>query len=99
MKYKYIDTTLNLEILAEEASEIIQAKSKIIRFGLTDYHPKNEYPNDKQLAHEIGHLMFLVQILVDNKTIKQEDINEGYFHKKEKMPKWYNYKKGSTKHE
>lgn len=86
---QFNNQALNLEILAEECSEIIQAKSKIIRFGIDDFHPKNVFNNRKKLAHEIGHLMFLIEILVQNKTIKQDDIQEGYDHKKEKMPKWY----------
>lgn len=87
----YNNQSLNLEILAEEAAEIIQIKSKIIRFGIDDYHPKNKLPNRQKLEEEIGHFLYVMNILIDNGTISQEGIDAGWEHKKNKMPKWYRY--------
>jgi len=80
---------LNLEILAEEAAEVIQIKSKIIRFGINDYHPKNKMPNREKLGQEIGHFIEMVNLLVGNGTVSKESIARGINHKTEKLKKWY----------
>lgn len=78
----------NLEVLVEEAGEIIQAKSKIIRFGLHDYHPKNKMPNQQKLGMEIGNMLKMVDILVDQGIILTEDINRGNEEKEIKLKTW-----------
>lgn len=85
----YTDMRQNLEIFAEECAEVIQIKSKIIRFGIDDFHPKNELPNRQALEREIGHLQFMISVLVDNGTISEAGLVEGRDHKAAKMPKWY----------
>lgn len=82
-KEKYTNTELNFEILAEEASEIIEAlsriirmKSKIIRFGLTDYHPKNNKQNRDALEEEIGHFEAILEILIEQGTLSKNHINK-----------------------
>lgn len=86
---KFDNLTVNLEILAEEASEIIQAKSKIIRFGLDDYHPKNGLPNRQKLEEEIGHFLAVVDILVQQRIITDKGIRKGKVGKLKKMFEWY----------
>lgn len=85
----YNNEALNLEILAEEAAEVIQIKSKVVRFGLTDYHPKNEVPNRQALEREIGHFLVMVDILLAHGTINQQGIDDGKSHKLRRMPNWY----------
>lgn len=80
---------LNLEIMSEECAEIQQIKSKIIRFGIDDYHPKNEIPNREKLEQEIGHFLAMIDILIDNGLITTEGIENGKIHKFDKLPKWY----------
>jgi len=86
----FTDVDLNLEILGEEAAEIIEAlakdeaekhlsrliriKSKIARFGLDDHHPKNKVKNRHALEEEIGHFMAIVDILADCKVISRDNI-------------------------
>ncbi len=77
------DTELNLEILAEEAGEIMEVlarivrmKSKITRFGLTDHHPKNKVQNDHALEEEIGHFMAMLGILTTQGVLSQEAIEK-----------------------
>lgn len=86
---KFDDVKLNLEILAEEASEIIQAKSKIIRFGIDDYHPKNGLPNREKLEEEIGHLLKIVDILIHHGTLTESGIQKGRDSKIHRLEKWY----------
>lgn len=83
------NTHLTLEILAEECAEIQQIKSKIIRFGIDDYHPKNKLPNRQKLEQEIGHLSFLIDILIHHEIITEKGIEMGRIHKGKKLLKWY----------
>ena len=96
MSNEYTDTNLNLEILAEEASEVIEAlsriirmKSKIVRFGLTDHHPKNMIPNNEALEEEIGHFLAMVDILVNQGVLSENRISAGAKKKKETLGPYY----------
>jgi hypothetical protein len=86
---QFDNISLNLEILAEEAAEIIQIKSKIMRFGLDDYHPESKIINRKKLEEELGHLEALVDILIFHGIISKKGIKEGKQAKLTKLPKWY----------
>ncbi len=86
---QFNDVLQNLEIMAEKCAEIQQAKSKIVRFGIDDYHPKNKIPNREKLEQEIGHLLLIFDILIENGLITTEGVESGKIHKYEKMPKWY----------
>ena len=86
---KYNNTATNLEQLAEEANEIGRIKSKCVRFGLDDYHPKNLAVNRVALAHEIGHLLTIVDILIENKTIDATDVFDGRDQKRRSLKEWY----------
>lgn len=91
----------NLEILAEEAAEVIEQlmikhltrvlrlKSKINRFGIDDYHPKNKKPNRGALTEELGHVLAMIDILVENGTIDRDGLEKYKRAKIEKLPVWY----------
>ena len=96
MSSEYTNTNLNLEILAEEASEVIEAlsriirmKSKIARFGLTDRHPKNMIPNNEALEEEIGHFLAMVEILVNQGVLSESRISAAAKKKKETLSLYY----------
>ncbi|MCK5709783.1 MAG: hypothetical protein KAI07_04525 [Deltaproteobacteria bacterium] len=89
LKYPHVE--LNLEVLAEEAAEVIQMKSKCMRFGLQDQHKSREETNCVALALELGDLLAMVDILIANKAIKQEHVQQGYSRKMEKLEKNYAY--------
>ena len=96
MSSEYTNTNLNLEILAEEASEVIEAlsrvirmKSKIVRFGLTDHHPKNMTPNNEALEEEIGHFLAMVDILINQGVLSESRIVDGAKKKKETLGLYY----------
>ena len=87
---------LNLEILAEEAAEVIQAKSKIMRFGLFDCHPKKGGASNQQdLDREIGEFLFMVDTLKLNGIVTTDGVRRGYDYKKGKLSKYYTYKQES----
>lgn len=83
------DVPKNLEILSEECAEVAQIKSKIIRFGLNDYHPKNGMPNRDKLEQECGHVLAMIDILVDNGVLTQAGLDASKALKRENLAMWY----------
>lgn len=85
----YKDIPLNLMILAEECSEVIRIISKIMRFGLKDYHPKNKFVNQEALIEEVGHVFTMVNILIANKVLDRDKISHHSLEKLSNMAEWY----------
>ena len=75
--------------MAEEAAEIIRIKSKIFRFGLNDFHYKNNKPNREALNEEVGHLLCMVEILIDNGILDRELLLNGVRNKTKQLLEWY----------
>ena len=75
-----------LRILQEECAEVIQAVSKVFRFGINTEH--NGFTNKERLEEEIGDLMCMVDILVENCIISDTELNKARKNKKEKLKKW-----------
>ncbi len=88
---KFNNIPLNLEILAEEAAEVCRIKSKVIRFGIDDYHPKNKMNNRESLTEEIGHFLAMVDILVENKVVAREGLEKAKREKIINLPEWYEF--------
>lgn len=86
---EFNDIFQNLEILAEEASEVIRIKSKIFRFGLTDYHYKNNKPNQEALNEEVGHFLCMVEILIHNGVLDRGLIRNSIKQKEKQLTEWY----------
>ena len=86
---KFNNIPLNLEILAEECSEVIHIKSKIMRFGLNYCHPEKFISNRECLTQEIGDVLALVDILIDNGLFTEEQLIEAKYRKREKLKYWY----------
>ena len=98
---RFPNDELTLEKLAEEAAEIIQAKSKIVHFGLTDtYNDTKHHPdqtNQEKLETEIGHLLAVVDILAARGIVRYSKIHSVKEAKWDKMEKWNKYKGSITK--
>lgn len=95
LKEVFTNDRMTLEILAEEATEICQAKSKIIRFGLSDEYNNTYNPtktNKEKLEIEIIHLLAVVDILEARGIISLDGIEQGKQDKWIKMQKWSAYK-------
>lgn len=69
-----------LVITMEECGELIQACSKMLRFG--------EDHDYTQLQEEIGDVMCMIEILRDGGLVSEEQIQERIQVKKEKLMKW-----------
>ena len=81
-----------LDLLQEEAAEIIQIVSKIRRFGSASYHPDdpNKVTNVVHLMHEVGDLELIVNILIDYGYISEATIKDRMKWKQTKLEKYTN---------
>ena len=80
-----------LNILSEECAEVIQAISKIFRFGWESAHPSNpEYINRMHLEEELGDLQAMIGILIDKNIIDMDKIELAAQNKLMKLMKYSN---------
>jgi NTP pyrophosphatase (non-canonical NTP hydrolase) len=77
-----------LDVLQEEAGEIVVNVSKAKRFGLLDGYPGTPETNRQKIGEEIGDLNEVVRLLVERGTIDQADIDRGMARKREKLPRF-----------
>jgi NTP pyrophosphatase (non-canonical NTP hydrolase) len=77
-----------LDITQEECAEVVVAISKISRFGIDNYKPGKPKTNREHLEEELGDLMAMVDLMLDNKVVKQENIDTARKAKKEKLKLW-----------
>jgi len=82
-------TRETLIILQEECAEVIQATSKIFRFGFESCYPTEDSPTTKEcLTTELGQLLCMVALLVDQKVVDENDMLLAMEAKKIKLEKW-----------
>jgi NTP pyrophosphatase (non-canonical NTP hydrolase) len=78
-----------MDILQEECAEVIQAVSKIRRFGFESRWPDYDSPSTKeQLETELGDLLAMIDILIESAVVSDGNINEARAAKKEKLKVW-----------
>lgn len=75
-----------LAILQEEAAEVIQAASKMLRFG-PDSH-WNGRTTQQDLETEIGDLQALIGILYERGIIREQQVQEAEICKIQKLHTW-----------
>ncbi len=76
-----------LVILQEECAEVIQATSKCFRFGLDNAH-KSGATQRANLEMEIGDMLALVDILIEQGVVNTANINTAKENKIEKLKIW-----------
>jgi NTP pyrophosphatase (non-canonical NTP hydrolase) len=79
-----------LSIFQEESAEVIQAISKIFRFGYNSKHPESNQTNREHLAEEIGDLLAMVQLTIENNVVDWRDVEIAKNKKFEKLQIWSN---------
>lgn len=79
-----------LDILQEECAEVIVEISKCRRFGLNSLHYKTNQQHSAMLETEIGDMLAMVDILLDQGLITLEKIEQAKLSKKEKLKQWSN---------
>jgi NTP pyrophosphatase (non-canonical NTP hydrolase) len=77
-----------LGILQEECAEVIVEVSKCRRFGLSSTHYKTGMMHDKMLENEVGDVLAMVDILIDQGLLDPVNLAIAKQAKKEKLKKW-----------
>lgn len=81
-------TEQTLNILQEECAEVIQAVSKCQRFGIDNTHIKSGVSNRANLTEEVGDLLCMVDLLVNQGVLKREDLEKAAQAKLDKLRIW-----------
>jgi len=76
-----------LVITQEECAEVIQEISKIFRFGIDEFH-KDGIKHHEKLEIEIGDLLCMIDLLIDNDVIVRDNISTHIKNKQDKLKKW-----------
>ena len=77
-----------MDILQEECAEVIQAVSKIRRFGMDNAKPGTTYNNREHLEEELGDVLAMVDILLINDVVKWGNLHRAKRAKIEKLKTW-----------
>jgi len=79
-----------MNILSEECAEVIQAISKVHRFGIDNLKPGKPKTNGEHLEEELGDLLAMVDILTDMGVVSTNSLELAKTAKIEKLKKWSN---------
>lgn len=79
-----------LGILQEECGEVIVEVSKCRRFGLDSLHYKTGIKHSKMLEIEVGDVLALVDVLIEQGILDADELETAKRAKKEKLKQWSN---------
>jgi NTP pyrophosphatase (non-canonical NTP hydrolase) len=79
-----------MDILQEECAEVIQAVSKISRFGLDNFKPGKPKTNRQHLEEELGDMLAMIDILQRMEIVSWTNIEVAKIAKIEKLKLWSN---------
>ena len=77
-----------LDILQEECAEVIQAVSKISRFGMDNLKPGKPKTNREHLEEELGDMLAMIDILCNMGVVELDNLRVAKLAKIEKLKKW-----------
>lgn len=77
-----------LVITMEEAGEVVQACSKILRKGRNGASLLNNPKQMDNLQDEIGDIYCMIQLLIDSEFIDKDKLEDRVIYKKKKLQKW-----------
>ena len=75
-------------IAQEECAEVVQAISKCFRFGPNDEY--NGVTNKQRLEEEVGDLLCMIQLMMNQGIIDENNVNAASIQKKIKLERWSN---------
>lgn len=75
-----------LLILAEECAEVVQAVSKIMRFGINNTW--NGKTARQDLEMELGDVRAMIDILLEREVIRENKLQDAELNKIAKLHKW-----------
>jgi NTP pyrophosphatase (non-canonical NTP hydrolase) len=81
-------TQETLDILQEECAEVIVEVSKCRRFGLDSVHYKTGIKHNLMLEMEIGDVLAMVDILLEQGVLDQKRLDDAKQNKKLKLKQW-----------
>ncbi len=79
-----------MNILQEECAEVIQAVSKIMRFGINSCKPGKPRTNREHLEDELGDMLAMIDLLQEMNVVSWGNIEAAKRAKIEKLKKWSN---------
>ena len=79
-----------LDILQEECAEVIVEVSKCRRFGIDSVHYKTNVPHREMLEQELGDVLAMVKLLLEDGVISADGIEAAAERKIEKLHQWSN---------
>jgi NTP pyrophosphatase (non-canonical NTP hydrolase) len=79
-----------MDILQEECAEVIQAVSKISRFGLDNSKPGISKTNREHLEEELGDMQAMIDLLIEKNIVNKESLIRAKDAKILKLKQWSN---------
>ena len=79
-----------MDITQEECAEVIQAISKVSRFGIDNSKPGTNYTNRAHLEEELGDVLAMIDIMLEQGIVSQHNLEVAKLAKIEKLKKWSN---------
>ena len=73
-------------IAQEECAEVIQAISKVFRFGIDEMY--NGRTNKQRLEEETGDLVCMIEMMMQRGIIDQDTVYSNALKKRDKLEKW-----------
>ncbi len=77
-------------IAQEECAEVVQAISKVFRFGMDDVHPTTMKSNKDSLEEEVGDLMCMIELMQEYGIINASNVLNANVKKRNKLKQWSN---------
>lgn len=77
-----------MAITQEECAEVIQAISKVFRFGIDNSH--DGVTNREHLTLELGDLHCMIELMVESKMIDRNELFNASGNKRKKLQRWSN---------
>jgi len=79
-----------MDILQEECAEVIQAVSKISRFGIDNLKPGKPKTNREHLEEELGDMLAMIDIMLELELVSINNLEAAKQAKIEKLKQWSN---------
>lgn len=80
-----------LALVAEEASEVAQIISKIIRHGYFSEHPSTGIANQESLEIELGHLHHVIERLIGSGDVRLMNVQHHSLEKAKTIHKYLHH--------
>lgn len=80
-----------LALLAEECGEVVAIVGKILRHGIDSHHPTTGIDNREYLENELGDVQAAIQIVIDEKIVTFQAVDDMRIDKLERVQKYLHH--------